>query len=107
MSDFSKMTYSEFCLLISENDEKVEYVLEYDNFSVVKISEKYYYYDHEEEADSDDFYEVEVVAKLYYSIVNDLKAEGTLDYMFECCVCGEQVLDDKIIYWWFKAIDDK
>ena len=91
--DFSKMTYSEFCVWITENDAKVEYVLQY--------------YEHEIEGSSDLFYEVKAIAKLHYTAENDIQTDAPLHSLFECCVCGEQVLDDEIIYWWFKENKSK
>ena len=105
--DFSKMTYSEFCVWITENDAKVEYVLQYENWSVVKIDKKYYYYEHEIEGSSDLFYEVKAIAKLHYTAENDIQTDAPLHSLFACCVCGEQVLDDEIIYWWFKENKSK
>jgi hypothetical protein len=98
------LTYSEFCLWIDENDDKVEYILEYDDWSVVLIDGRYYYYEHEVEGDSDAFYEVEPIAQLYYSVVNDVKASEPMNDLFDCDVCGEQVCDDELVYWWFKEV---
>ena len=98
------LTYSEFCLWLDENDDKVEYILTYEDWSVVKIDGHYYYYDHEVEGNSDTFVEVQPIAKLLYSVVNDIKTNKPLDYLFDCHVCGEQVIDDRIIYWWFKEV---
>lgn len=98
------LTYSEFCLWIDENDDKVEYILEYDDWSVVLIDGHYYYYEHEVEGDSDEFYEVQPIAQLYYNIVNDIKTTDSLDDLFDCDVCGEQVCDDELVYWWFKEV---
>ncbi len=98
------LTYSEFCLWIDENDDKVEYILEYDDWSVVLIDGRYYYYEHDERR-SDKFFEVEPIAQLYYSIINDIKAtEIFLSCLFDCDMCGEQVCDDELVYWWFKEV---
>ena len=98
------MNYSDFCLWIDENYDKVEYILDYDDWSVVLIDGKYYYYDHEFEGSSDECHEVEPVAKLYYNVINDLQTNQPLDYLFDCNVCGEQITNDEIIYWWFKEV---
>ena len=100
----TNLTYSEFCLWITENDDKVEYILGYDDWSVVKIEGRYYYYEHIVEGSSDDFFEVEPIARLYYSVDNDIETSEPLNYLFDCAMCGEQVTDDEIIYWWFKEV---
>lgn len=100
----TNLTYSEFCLWLDENDDKVEYILEYDDWSVVEIDGRYYYYDHEAESSSDTFVEVRPVAQLLYSVTNDIKTSKPLNYLFDCHVCGEQVTDDEIIYWWFEEV---
>lgn len=97
-----KLTYSEFCLWLDENDDKVEYILAYDDWSVVKIDGCYYYYEHETEGSSDTFIRVQPIAELHYNIVNDIKTYKPLNYLFDCDVCGEQITDNEIIYWWFK-----
>ena len=102
MIDFETLNYSEFCLWITEHDDEVEYILEYDDWSVVLIDQHYYYYEHEVEGDSDEYYEVYPIATLYYSIVNDIKSDKYLNRLFDHDMCGEQVIDDEIIYWWFK-----
>lgn len=99
--DMKNLTYSEFCLWLDENDDRVEYILEYDNWSVVKIDGRYYYYEHEVEGDSDEFYEVFPITSLHYNIWHDVKIDN-LHELFECTLCGEQVVDDEIIYWWFE-----
>lgn len=100
----TNLTYSEFCLWITENDDKVEYILEYDDWSVVKIDGRYYYYDHEVEGDSDDFCEVQPITNLRYDINHDVQIDNLYE-LFECLVSGEQVTDDEIIYWWFEEVE--
>ena len=97
------LTYSEFCLWLDENDDKVEYILEYDDWSVVLIDDHYYYYDHEVEGSSDTFCEVQPITSLHYDMEHD--AQIDLFEVFECLVSGEQVTDDEIIYWWFEEIE--
>ena len=107
MFNFDELNYSEFCLWITEHDDEVEYILEYDDWSVVLIYHHYYYYEHEVEGSSDDFYEVEPIATLHYTILNDIKNDKYLDRLFDHDMCGEQVTDDEIIYWWFKEIKEE
>jgi hypothetical protein len=72
-------------------------VLEYDGWSVcLEDGEFYYYHDGERE-------HVELVASLYYDIMNDCKIDTvTLSEMFDNTCCGEQVTDNYIAYLWFK-----
>ena len=98
------LTYSEFCLWLDENYDKVEYILDYEDWSVVKVDGYYYYYEHEVEGSSDIFIEVQPIAELHYNIINDIQTNKPLDYLFDCRVCGEQIIDDEIIYWWFKEV---
>lgn len=104
MLDISKMSYSDFCLWITENDADVEYILDYKDWSVVKIEGRFYFYEHEIEGSSDDFCEVLPIAVLHYSVNNDVHFDIPPDCLFDCDFCGEQVTDDEIIYWWFKQI---
>ena len=97
------LTYSEFCLWLDENDDKVEYILRYGDWSVVKIDSRYYYYEHEIEGDSDEFCEVYPITNLRYSICHDVKVDN-LHELFECDMSGEQITDNEIIYWWFKEV---
>lgn len=50
--------YSELALYVEEHDDSVEYILGCDDWSVVKIDNKYWYYEHPVEDASDVFYEV-------------------------------------------------
>lgn len=97
------LTYSEFCLWVTENDDKVEYILGYDDWSVVKIDGRYYYYDHEVEGSSDTFIEVQPITSLHYDVNHETQTD--LHDVFECLVSGEQVTDDEIIYWWFEEVE--
>ena len=96
------LTYSEFCLWLDENDDKVEYILVYEDWSIVKIDGRYYYYEHAMEDESDRFIMVQPIATLHYSIVNDIKSYDKIDDLFDCDFSGEQITDNEIIYWWFK-----
>lgn len=81
-------------------------VLSYDDFTVYEDSEGRYYLD-KGENDEDNLEEIELIAKLTYSAVHDLAcskddSEKIMDALFDCDVCGENVLDDRIEYLWFK-----
>ena len=99
--------YSEFCLWITEHDDEVDYILEYDDWSVVLIAGHYYFYEHEVEGGSDTYYQVVPVATLHYSIVHDIENDKYLDSLFDNDMCGEQITDNEIIYWWFKSIEEE
>lgn len=98
------LTYSEFCLWITENDDKVEYILEYDDWSVVLIDGHYYYYEHEVEGSSDTFFEVCPITNLIYDIDHDVQIDN-LHEVFKCDISGEQVCDDGLVYWWFEEVE--
>ena len=111
MSDkkIGEMTYSEFCLLLSEDiDDRFWVVLDYEDFKVFEDMEYGgYYYLEGGENDASDFFEVEKIACLEYSAEHDLmlpshKVGSILSTLFDADVCGEQVLDDSIEYLWFK-----
>ena len=104
MLDISTMSYSDFCLWIAENDDNIEYILDYDDWSIIEVGGEFYFYEHEIEGSSDDFCEVLPIATLHYTIINDIQTDKPLDYLFNCDICGEQVTDDEIIYWWFKKL---
>ena len=111
MKDIAEMNYSEFCeYLNGEGYDRFEPVLSYDEFAVYLDRETgRYYYLEGGENDADEFYEVELVATLFYNVNNDIRLERgeTLDYLFDCCVCGEYITDDNIQYRWFKRKETK
>lgn len=104
-------TYSELMQYIDSNYDKVEYVLDYDDFAVVKILgwhfglDEYWYFE-QGENDCDTFCKVEIMAELTYDVNNDLQIKdgNTLHTLFDCYCCGEQVNDNGIKYLWFKAV---
>lgn len=76
-----------------------ETILDYDTFRVYYDYATYNYIYVDEDGTKD----VELVATLHYSIIDDCKAEEPqLCSLFDNFCCGEQVTDDEIIYWWFK-----
>lgn len=97
--------YSEFCLWITEHDDEVDYILDYDDWSVVLIASHYWYYEHEVMGDSDTFFQAIPIARLHYSIVHDIKSHKHLHDLFDNDMCGECVTDDEIIYLWFKEVE--
>ena len=99
--------YSEFCLWLEEHDDEWECVVGYDDWSVVRIGSRYYYYEHEVEGDSDEFHQVIPVARLHYSMMHDIKTDKYLYELFDNDMCGEQVTDNEIIYWWFKEVEEE
>lgn len=107
--DFAEMSYSEFCEWLDLSDEFVEFPLSYDEWAVVQIGERYFFYTFPVESASDEFYEVELVATLDYDINHDLnlKSDEDMSDMFECDMCGEQVRDDGMTYYWFKIKSTK
>lgn len=102
--NIDNMNYSEFCMFIAENDDVVECVLGYDDWSVVRVDSHFYYYEHEIEGSSDTFFEVKPIALLSYDVNNDISSTDNLHILFDCDMCGEQITDDRIYYWWFKQI---
>lgn len=113
MSDkkIADMTYSEFCDYIDntlEGDDRMDVVLGYDDFTIYEdLYHGGYYYLEGGENDASDFFEVELVARLTYSAEHDLilpkhKNEEIMHTLFDCDVCGENVLGDRIEYLWFK-----
>ena len=98
-------TYSELMQYIDSNYDKVEYVLDYDDFAVVKINDEYWCFE-QGENDCDTFCKVEIMAQLIYDTINDLqiKDASILHSLFDCYCCGEYVNDNDIQYLWFKAV---
>ena len=103
-------TYSELMEYIDNNFDKVEYILDYDDFAVVKMTNEIgldeYWYFEQGENDCDIFGKVEIMAQLIYDTINDLqiKDASILHALFDCYCCGEYVNDNNIQYLWFKAV---
>ncbi len=100
-------TYSDIILAL-DGDPEWECVLYYtDLFEIWRDPDgKFWYLESSLEGDADEFFEVEIVARMEYSIENDI-ARGKdiyLHELFESDCCGEtDVLDDgRIFYYWFK-----
>jgi hypothetical protein len=99
------MTYIEFTAYIYSNG--IHPVISYDDFEIYYIDCHYYYY--YTGFDKDEFYEVEEIAALDYSCVDDLLLPDAtiLSTLFECDVCGEMVTDDRISYGWYRKVGDR
>lgn len=98
-------TYSELMQYIDNNYDKVEHILNYDDFAVARIGNELWYFE-QGENDCDTFYKVKVIAQLIYDSTNDLqiKEASVLHTLFDCTCCGEYVNDNNIQYLWFKAV---
>lgn len=92
-------------LYIDGHWDTTDFILEYDDFMVVKIkidgTERYYYYETGTN-DCDEFYEVEPVAVLTYNMLHDIKIKQGLEHLFDCDCCGEHIGSESIKYLWFK-----
>lgn len=88
-----------------------EFVLDYDDFSVVKSDKEEYYYIGE-----DGFKRLALVAKIKYNVFNNpneddllsgnfnIKDIGSLNLNFD--ITGEQVNDNDIIYYYFLEVEN-
>ncbi len=103
--DIAQMDYSEFCeYLNGEGFDRFEIILDYDFFTIYQEQESgRYFYLEESENDAYGFCEMELVACLLYDVKKDiqLKENETLDYLFDCTICGERFLGDRREYLWF------
>ena len=106
IQEIRNMNYSDFCLWVTKNFNDIEYIISYEDFSVIKYKNHYFYYEHEYEGSSEDFYEVKIIAQLNYSVNNDIqkKDSNILHSLFDCDICGEYVYNNGISYLWFKEI---
>ena len=79
---------------------RFELILDYDEFKLYrdKHQNRYYYINEDDE----DLCEMQKIATLEYNVCNDLKDTYALHSLFDSDLCGEQVLDNKILYLWFK-----
>lgn len=98
--DIGDMTYEEFSLYILDHD-LVPYINRND-FEVYYLQGRYFYYGCNEWLDTNEFYEVLLIAHLIYSDDCDLKRGEALHGMFECDCCGEADENYGMSYCWFK-----
>ena len=110
--DYSEMTYAEFCSAI-DNDDNLSLLFgtaEEDGWQIWKDEESNrFFYIECGINDASDFFEVVSVARLYYDDVDCVSEKHdveTLVDMFDAEICGDQILDDKIIIWWFNRKED-
>lgn len=106
IEDLSKMSYFEFSKYLSNKPDRFQLILDYEyNFFVYmdKKTGRYYYLECPE-SDTSDFFEVYPVAVLNYTAIHDIRLKNgeELSRLFDCCICGEEVTDEKIRYWWFE-----
>lgn len=105
VEDFSGMPYSEFSKYLCNNSDRFYIILDYDwDFFVYKDmkTKKYYYFETLANGASVSL-EVYPVAVLEYTVMHDVQSEDgdELEELFDNFVCGEEVTDDGIRYWWF------
>lgn len=105
----NKITASEVLNNFLNHDENIEIVLDYDDFLVIRFEYQYFLLSIEQCGNKQEYVvsgEVYPVACLQYSINNDVIADGeTLSELFDNAVCGEQITDENIYYWWFEEIE--
>lgn len=101
--------YCEFMDALNEDaDDRFETILDYEDFEIYrdKKTNRFYYVECSEN-DADEFYEVEPIATLIYSVTHDIsiKSGDVLHSLFDdACCCGERVIDDGIEYMWFSEV---
>ncbi len=93
---------------VLKHSENIEIVLDYADWQIIRIEHQFFCYSIELSGNNRGcivFSEVHPVACLEYSITGDAIPDGeALSQLFENDVCGEQVTDENIRYWWFKEI---
>lgn len=109
---YASMSYAEFCSATDDNDQLILVLDEFNNgFHVwYDIPTQSYWYLEVGENDASEFFEVEPIAELAYTITDDLKidhkeAGALMSQLFDCICCGEYVTDDGISYVWFKKVE--
>ncbi len=106
MLDLTKIRYEEFNNSIEDLNWRLDLIIDCGDWQILKDkkSGKFFVNEHS----CNDFYEVRPIAKLEYDVTNDIQCTyETLFNMFDWDkydFCGEQVAEDKIVYWWFKDV---
>lgn len=113
--EFDKMTFEEFNNLIDNDTEhKLHLVLDDCDWQIWKatVANKEscvsrFFFIETGENDASDFYEVVPIAKLEYSIVNDVQCEDQVffDMFDDYDFCGQEINDDNAAIWWFKKLE--
>ena len=101
--------YSDFCLWLDENYILYDIILSEDDWSVVQIlNGEYWFYEHEQEGDSDTFYKVKPIAQYNFDINTNqdimfaIVDRASINMDFDCA--GEQVNNNGITWWWFAKV---
>lgn len=109
LENIGNMTYSDFTLFIDkfedEHSDQIVEVLHYWEFSVYGVKDRYFYINHINH-ESDDFYEVELVAERKYLGELDLREYLALGCLFENDCCGKIVTSYGLKCLWFKAVKE-
>ena len=105
--DLTRISFEEFNNVIDDLKHRLETVIEAgDDWQIFKDKKSGKFFVNE--CSCNDFYEVRPIAKLEYDVFNDIQCTNeNLFNMFDWNkydFCGEQVTEDKIIYWWFKEV---
>ena len=108
MLDYTKMTFTEFNNAIDEDlENRLHLTIDAEDWQIWKDTKSgKFFYIESGTNDASDFYEVRPIARLEYDVLNDIqcKPETLFDLFKDYDFCGEQVTENKIIYWWFKEV---
>lgn len=104
---YASMSYAEFCSATNDNDQLILVLDEpYLEFQVwYDIPTQSYWYLEVGKNDASEFFEVEPIAELAYTVTADLRDDAEPSELFDCDCCGEYVTDDGISYVWFKKVE--
>lgn len=104
----SKSNFIKTLRSITKHNENIEIVVDYPDWKIIRIGHQFFCCSFEMNDNNKGnitFSEVYPIAHLEYSICDDIKLETMLLHqLVENDVCGEQVTDENIHYWWFKAV---
>lgn len=103
--DLAEMNYSEFSEYFDAHEDEFLVVLNYDDFIVYReIKTARYFYYEVNESSTENFYELDLVASVWFLHDQDQKTEDLIT-LFDCDCCGEVTHEydvDGIVYQWFK-----